>query len=85
MGEGERKRGIIMDKELYESDFNELEFKDIIECPYCEAKMSVFDFEDEGIDIFDAEEDSIETVCLFCGEDILIISSVDKKFIAVER
>jgi len=75
----------MMDHKEYELDYNELEFKDIIECPHCESKMNIFDFEDEGINIFDVEEDSIETVCLFCGEDILIISSVDKKFIAVER
>lgn len=74
-----------MDHVEYEKDFNELEFKDIIECPYCDSKMNVFDFEDEGIDVFDTEEDSIETCCLFCGEEILIITSVDKKFIAVER
>jgi hypothetical protein len=74
-----------MDHKEYELDYNELEFKDIIECPHCESKMSVFDFEDEGINVFDIEEDSVETVCLFCGEDILIISSVDRKFIAVER
>ena len=72
-------------KEMYESDFNELEFKDIIECPHCGSKTSVYDFEDEGIDIMDNEESSIETHCLFCNEEIIIISSVDRKFIALEN
>jgi hypothetical protein len=69
-------------EEWVDRDFNELDFKDTIECPYCNSKISIYDFEDEGVDITD---DVIETHCLFCDEEIVIISSADRKFVAMKK